>query len=72
MSRRTYTITVLGEMERYLREEFEDAKVVTDRGVTSLQVEDADSAALHGVLHRLDALGLEVLDVRPDPDTEPP
>ena len=45
------------------RAEFEDVEVTVDRSVTRLRLVSADPSVLHGVLNRIDALGLELLDV---------
>ena len=57
-------ITVTGEMDESLRGEFEDVELFVDRGVTRLRVVSADPSVLHGVLHRVETFGLELLDVR--------
>ncbi len=71
MSGHVFVITVTGEMDRRLRDAFEDVEVTVARGVTRLQVVSPDPSVLHGVLHRVDVLGLEVLDVRPAVDAPP-
>ena len=63
MSRRVYVITVTGEVDRSLRAAFDDVAITVDHGVTRMHVPDADTSALYGVLHRLEALGLELLDL---------
>ena len=63
MSRQVFVITVTGEMDQSLRDEFADVGVVVDHGVTRLRLVSTDPAALHGVLNRITALGLELLDV---------
>jgi hypothetical protein len=63
MSRRDVVITVMGEMSDALRAEFDDLRIVSEHGVTRIHVAAADPPALHGVLHRLEVLGLELLDV---------
>ena len=63
MTRQVFVITVTGEMDESLREEFEDVDVSVEHSVTRLRVEHADASVLHGILNRLDALGLELLDV---------
>ena len=63
MSRRVFVITVAGEMDQWLREEFEDVEVTVDKSLSRLRVLSADPSVLHGVLHRIDALGLELLEV---------
>ena len=65
MSHRVYVITVTGEMDDVLREQFDDVEVSVEHGVTRMRVLSPDPSVLHGLLHRLDALGLELLDVRP-------
>lgn len=57
-------ITVAGEMDDVLRNEFEDCEVVTRHGVTQIRLADVDAAVVHGVLHRVGVLGLELLGVR--------
>ena len=62
--RQVFVITVTGEMDESLRGEFEDLELSVDRGVTRLRVVSADPSVLHGVLHRVETFGLELLDVR--------
>jgi hypothetical protein len=69
MSRPVYVITVTGEMDEVLREQFDDVDVTIEHGVTRLRVICPDPSVLHGLLHRVDALGLELLDVRPTDET---
>jgi hypothetical protein len=71
MSRRVYVITVTGEMDEVLREQFDDVEVTVEHGVTRLRVLSPDPSMLHGLLHRVEALGLELLDVRPLDDMPP-
>jgi hypothetical protein len=65
VSRQVYVITVTGEMDAALRERFEDVEVTVEHGVSRLRLVSPDPSVLHGVLHRIDTLGLELLDVRP-------
>ena len=65
MSGRVFMVTVRGEMDQLLREQFDDIDVIVERGVSRLRVVCPDPSALHGVLHRVDALGLELIDIRP-------
>jgi hypothetical protein len=65
MSRQVFAITVAGEMDEELRKQFDDVEVTVEHGVTRLRAVCPDPSVLHGVLHRLDDLGLELLDVRP-------
>ncbi len=64
---RAVVITVAGEIDDRLRDEFEDVDVDVDgdHGVTRIPVGSSDSSVVHGVLHRIEALGLELLDVHP-------
>ena len=43
--------------------EFEDIDVVVDHSITRLRIAAGDASALHGILGRIEALGLELLDV---------
>jgi hypothetical protein len=65
MSRQVFVITVTGEIDHALREQLEDIDVTVERGVTRLRIVSPDPSVLHGVLHRLEVLGLELIDVRP-------
>ena len=65
MSARTVIVTVTGEMDPALREAFADIDITSARGVTHLRFSRPDASMLHGVLARIEALGLEVLDVHP-------
>jgi hypothetical protein len=71
VSRRVYVITVTGEMDASLRAAFEDVEITVDHSVTRLRVISADSAVVHGVLHRIDMLGLELLDLHQVDDGRP-
>ncbi|HEY5876520.1 MAG TPA: hypothetical protein VIT64_14535 [Ilumatobacteraceae bacterium] len=68
MNGAVFMITVTGEMSETLRDQFDDVQLTVGHGVSHLRVVSADAAALHGLLHRLDVLGLELLDVRPIDD----
>ncbi|MDD9369568.1 MAG: hypothetical protein PV358_05610 [Acidimicrobiales bacterium] len=57
-------ITVAGEMDDVLRSEFEDCEVVTRHGMTQIRLAGVDAAVVHGVLHRVEVLGLELLEAR--------
>jgi hypothetical protein len=71
VSRQVVVITVTGEMDRLLRDEFDDVEIVAEHGVSHIRIARADPSELHGVLHRVEALGLELLDVRTS-DAPPP
>ena len=72
MTRPGYVLTVAGEMDDRLREEFGDVDVDTARGVTRLTVASTDPSVVHGLLHRVEAFGLELLEVRSLPAIVPP
>lgn len=61
MSEHVYVITVAGEMDDRLRAEFEDFEIVTSHSVTQIRFVSADPAVVHGVLHHIEELGLELL-----------
>jgi hypothetical protein len=65
MSGQTFVATVAGEMDEVLWAEFEDAQIIAAHGVTQVRFSSPDAAALHGVLHRIEALGLQLLELRP-------
>ena len=64
-------ITVAGEMTAALRAEFDDLEVSVGHSVTRLRLASDDPAALHGVIHRVESLGLELLDVQREPSARP-
>jgi hypothetical protein len=64
MSQRIFDIRVKGEMSARLRESFEDVEITIDHSVTQLHVVCNDVSALHGILDRIETLGLELLDLR--------
>ena len=64
MSLRTYEITFDGEAVPAIVAAFEEYDVIVEAGHTTLRAEQIDQAALHGVLDRLWAFGLELLEVR--------
>jgi hypothetical protein len=58
-----YELTVKGQPGELLRAAFEDVVVSSAPGVTVLSAK-LDQSALHGLLARIEDLGLELLDVR--------
>ena len=74
MTSRTYEIRVSGVLPDDAAAEFDDVRVSTADVSTVLTGELADQAALLGLLARLRALGLDVVEVRrvltPTPPTE--
>jgi hypothetical protein len=71
MTRRTYEITVAGQAVPAVVGAFEDFEVVVGAECTTLRAELPDQAALHGAIDRVQALGLELLEVRPVEDPSP-
>jgi hypothetical protein len=56
-----YRVVLAGQLSDVVRRTFEDLEVAQDgRNITL--VGDLDQAALHGVLHRVHALGLELIE----------
>ena len=58
-----YELTVKGQPGELLRAAFEDVVVSSAPGVTTLSAE-LDQPALHGLIARIEDLGLELLDMR--------
>ena len=58
-----YVLTVRGEPGELLLAAFDDVAVSSGPGVTVLSAE-LDRAALHGLLDRIEDLGLELLGVQ--------
>ena len=63
----TYLITVRGVAGPWVRGVFDDTEVSVVGNTTVLRCAGADQAALHGVLRRIQDLGLELLDVHREP-----
>jgi hypothetical protein len=59
-----YQIRIRGQLGRTMRTAFPDLHAQTQGQDTLLGGALADQAALHGVLARIEALGLELLEVR--------
>ena len=64
MSHEVFVVTVAGEMDGVLGEHFDDLALTVGHGVSRVCVTCPDPSVLHGILNRLTALGLELLDVR--------
>ncbi len=60
----TYVITVRGVAGPRVRAFFDDTEVSVMGDMTVLRRAGTDQAALHGLLRRIQDLGLEVIDVR--------
>jgi len=63
MAKVEYEVRVLGQVGPAAREAFADVAVEVEPSETVLTGE-LDQAALHGLLERIQALGLELVDVR--------
>lgn len=63
MARATYEIKVVGRLDSAAQEAFGELVVDTEPTVTVLRGR-LDQAALHGLLDRIRALGLELVGVR--------
>jgi len=63
MTESTYVITVRGVAGPAVRAVFDDVAVSAVGDTTVLRRAGTDQAALHGLLQRIQNLGLEVLDV---------
>jgi len=64
MPRTVVDVTFKGEASRALSERIDCIAAIVGRGVTHLHVVAGDSSALYGILHQIDALGLELIGVR--------
>jgi hypothetical protein len=58
-----YVLTLKGQPGELLRAAFDDVDVSSAPGVTVLSAE-LDQSGLHGLLDRIEDLGLELLDMR--------
>ena len=67
MADRAYVITVRGIAGPWVRGAFDDTEVSVAGDTTVLRCAGADQAALHGLLRRIEHLGLELLDVHQEP-----
>jgi hypothetical protein len=67
MHTRHYEITVRGRLSAALIGAFEGLSASPSAGGTVIRGDISDQAALFGVLERIDALGLELLEVRSVP-----
>ena len=67
MTSSTYVITVRGVAGPWVRAVFGDVAMSVAGDTTVLRRAGADQAALHGLLRRIQDLGLELLDVHLEP-----
>lgn len=63
MRSQTYEITLTGQARTILRAEFDDCKISTGLGTTTLRTKLPDQEALCGLVQRIADLGLEVVDM---------
>jgi hypothetical protein len=63
MAELIYELSFKGAATETLAAAFEGCHVATDRGVTVVRSQVPDQAALQGLIARINALGLELLDV---------
>jgi len=63
----TYVVTVRGAAGPAVRAVFDDVQVSVVGDTTVLRRAETDQAALHGLLHRIEDLGLEVIEVHLEP-----
>jgi hypothetical protein len=64
MTPKTYEITFAGEPVPAVADAFEEFDLTVGWGNTTLRAELPDQAALHGAIDRIQALGLELLEIR--------
>ena len=64
-------LTLKGEPGELLRAAFDDVDVSSATGVTVLSA-DLDQPGLHGLISRIEDLGLELLDIRLVADLDEP
>ena len=62
-TRRTYDIRIVGRLSE-LGPAFSPHQIEFEEGVSVVRARDIDQSALHGLLHRTQSLGLELLEVR--------
>ena len=63
MAKLVYEVRVIGEVGPAARQAFADVAVEVEPPATVLSGE-LDQAALHGLIERIEALGLELVDIR--------
>jgi hypothetical protein len=64
MAQLEYVLTFKGAASDTLAAAFDGAELITRSGVTTLRTAVLDQAELQGVIGRIHALGLELLEVR--------
>ena len=61
----SYRFTIRGEASPLVQAEFEDFNIWVSGGYTMLQVEGLDRAGLYGLIGRIEAMGLEIVQFGP-------
>jgi len=61
--RQVYQLTVHGEMSEVIQAEFFDVELSVNDGETHLRADLPDTAALYGLIGRIEALGLILTDL---------
>lgn len=69
---RVYRIEIAGRLPDGVAAEFSGMTIQIGAGSTTLTGPVADTAALNGIVARLEALGLALEALQPDPDQAPP
>ena len=64
MTTETYELAFRGEPGPTTRAAFPEFELRCENGMTRFQGKFADQAGLHGVIERVNSLGLELVDVR--------
>ena len=70
MAQAAYEIRIQGRLSDAVAESFEDFTRAVQPTETVMRGQIADQAALHGVLDRIQSLGLELIEVRKIPREE--
>ena len=67
-----YEIRIRGRVSQTVLDTFDQMQSSAERVETILQGPVRDQAELHGLLHRIQALGLELVEVRRLPESDAP
>jgi hypothetical protein len=70
MAELVYELSFKGAASTTLAGAFEGCEITRDRGLTTVRSAVPDQAALQGLIARINALGLELLDVHLVADTD--
>jgi hypothetical protein len=69
---RRYRIVIDGELSQRFASEFEGMSLESGRGKTFLWGEVVDQSHLHGILARIQDLGLDLVSIAEDPEGSSP